>query len=163
LARLVRDLRRGVELRVHRRARVGQLAAELESRLLAVQQLRDRIGELVDRGTLAGLLVRAHERQDGRQDQDVLARQEPLVERERRRPVDVVLGVPLPALAALVERAQLLDLVAVVPGPVQIDRHVDVELGAQGGDACLVDLHDLEVTDLLPVLREDLVHGCSLA
>src|SRR5262249_28295121 len=50
------------------------------------------------------------------------------------------------------------DLARVVPRPVQIERHVDVELSAQLGDLVLVDVDDLEVAHVAPVFREDLVH-----
>src|SRR5204863_35378 len=93
------------------------------------------------------------------QDLETLLRQKPLAARERDRPVDVGLCVPLAALAALVERAQLLDLAGVRPGPVEIDRHVDVELAAQRGDPSLVELDDLEVPEAPAVVCEDLVHA----
>ena len=54
VAHLVDHLRAGVELGVHRRAGVGELAAELHRRLLAVQELRHQVRELVPRGLAAG-------------------------------------------------------------------------------------------------------------
>jgi hypothetical protein len=75
------------------------------------------------------------------------------------RPVDVLLGVPLALLPALVERAQLLDLAAVLPRPVELERDVDVELLAQSGDLGLVDeVDDFEVADSCGGCREDGVH-----
>jgi hypothetical protein len=100
--------------------------------------------------------------QDRRQELEALLREEPLVRRERRRPVDVGLRVPLPALPALVQAPQLLDLAAVVPRPVQVDRHVDVELAPEVRDAVLVDVHHLEVAEVPPILRQDLVHDRPL-
>ena len=58
MARLVGHLARGVPLLVHLGAGVGELAAELERGLLAVQQLRQQVVELVERGGLLGRLVR---------------------------------------------------------------------------------------------------------
>src|SRR5262249_57246383 len=69
------------------------------------------------------------------------------------------LRVPLGALAALVEGAQLLDLAAVLPGPVQLERHVDVELRAQPLDLGLVDEVDhLEAADRAAVVLENRLH-----
>ena len=60
VAHLVDHLRAGVELRVHRRARIGELPAQLQRRLLAVQELGEQVRELVERGAPAGLVVDAH-------------------------------------------------------------------------------------------------------
>src|SRR4029077_10971769 len=113
-------LRAGVPLLVHRRAAVDELTAELERRLLAVQQLRDQVRELVPRRLPAGLLVGAHLGEEAREQGRADLRHEPFVARQRSRPVEVLLGVPLAALAALVERARLLELAAVFPGPLQL-------------------------------------------
>jgi hypothetical protein len=157
VAHFVDDLRAGGELGVHRRARVGELAAELHRRLLAVQELRDQVRELVPRRFLAGRLVGAHLGEDRRHEQRADARQEPLVAREGMRPVDVRLGVPLALLALLVEVAELLDLVAVLPGPLQIEGHVDVELTAQARHLLLVDeLDDFELAQQTPLLGQNL-------
>ena len=120
-----------------RRAGVGELAAELERRLLAVQELRERVRELVERGLAAGRLVGAHARSGS-----TAGAAGPRAAGTTRRAGTAcdqsmsVLGVPLPLLAALVEGAQLLDLAAVLPGPVQVERHVDVELAAQRRRCC---------------------------
>ncbi len=160
VADLVDHLRAGVPLLVHRRARVGQLAAELQGGLLAVQELRHRVRELVARGVAAGRRRRRPcSCEHAGEERGVLAREEPLIARERDRPVDVGLGVPLALLAALVELAQLFDLAAVLPGPVQRQRNVDVNALAQAGDLLFVDvLDDLEVLDHAALLGHQFFH-----
>ena len=123
-----------------------------------MQELGERPRELVERGLPADVVVGARDGEDRGQDLEAFLRQEPLAARERGGPVDVRLRVPLAALAALVERAQLLDLARVRPGPTQIDGHVDVELAAQRGDPSLVELHHLEVAETAAMLCENLVH-----
>ena len=130
VAHLVDHLRAGVPLLVHRRAGVGELTAELERRLLAVEELRHRVRELVPRRLAAGVVVGADRSEHAGQERRALFWQEPFLARHRRRPVEVGLGVPLRALAALVELAQLAHLAAVLPGPVQVQRDVDVNVPA---------------------------------
>jgi hypothetical protein len=84
---------------------------------------------------------------------------EPLFAGQRRRPVNVVLRVPLALLPALVERAQLFDLAAVLPRPVELERHVDVDLPAETRDLGLVDeVDDLEIADVAALFGKDPVH-----
>src|SRR5262249_45888929 len=119
--------------------------------------------ELVPGGLAAGGLVHPHLGHDARHERGADLRHEPLVARQRDRPVEVFLGVPLALLAALVERAQLLDLAAVLPRPVEVERHVDVDLLTQRCDRLLVDdLDDLEVTDAATVVGENGVHQSIL-
>src|SRR5262249_31432692 len=100
-----------------------------------------------------GRVVAARHVEDRGEQRAALLRDEPLVARQRDGPVDVLFGVPLALLAALVERAQLLDLAAVLPRPVQLERYVDVELRPQAFDLSLVDeVDDLELADPATVL-----------
>src|SRR5690606_27381611 len=137
-----------------------------ERRLLAVQQLGEQVGQLVEGGGLLGGLVLAHQLADLGQHRG-LGLHHPVVLRDRDRPVEVALGVPLAELALLVERAQLLDLGAVLPGPVQRERSRDVGLRAQALDLGLVDeLDHLEAAEALAMLLHELFHhrsprGCS--
>src|SRR5262249_49098873 len=149
----------GVPLRVHGGTAVDELAAELERRLLAVQELGDQVRELVPGGLAARRLVGANLGEHARQQRGADLRHEPLVPGQRGGPVEILLRVPLAALAALVESAQLLDLAAVLPGPVQLERHVDVELLAQPLDLGLVDeLDHLEVADRAAIVLENHLH-----
>jgi hypothetical protein len=127
--------------------------------LLAVEQLREQVRELVERRLPAGLLVCAHRGQRRRQQQYAFTRHEPFPPGKRLRPVDVGLGVPLPFLAALIEVTQLLDFAAVIPGPVQIQRHIDIDLAADAADLLLVNEVDgVEVTKSSPVIGKNPVH-----
>src|SRR5262249_42716931 len=157
------DVGGGGERGVEGGAGVGQLPAELERGLLAVEELGERPGELVERRGPTGGVVDARGGEHRGEDLQALLGQEPLVAREGCRPVDVGLRVPLAALAALVEGAELLDLAGIAPGPVEIDRYVDVDLVPQLGDALLVDLDELEVPQPSTVFREELFHGSSLS
>src|SRR5690606_29503440 len=75
------------------------------------------------------------------------------------RPVEIALGVPLVDLALLVEVAQLLDLGAVLPGPVQRERSGDVGARAQARDLVDVDeLDHLELAEALAVFLHELLH-----
>src|SRR5262249_20274178 len=84
--------------------------------------------------------------------------------REGRAPVEVGLGVPLALLAALVERAQIFGVARVVPGPMEIDRAVDVQLLAQRVHPVFVYLDHLEAADATTVLcQQFLIHGLVLS
>ena len=88
VARLVDHLARRVPLLVHLVADVHELAAELERGLLAVQELREHVVELVERGRLLRRLVLARQRAGLRQ-QRGLRVQHPVVLADRQRPVEV--------------------------------------------------------------------------
>ena len=123
-----------------------------------MQELGEQVGELVPRRLAAGLLVDAHGGENRGQQQRARLGHEPLVARKRQRPIDIRLGIPLAFLAPFVEVAQLFHLAAVLPAPVKIERHVDIEATTQRGDRRVVDEVDyLEIAEDLTLIGKDLV------
>ena len=116
MARLVHDLGRGVELRLERRRGLHDLGRGHQGALLAVQELRQRVGLEVAADLGAALVVEAIP-QICAVDRDVRVRHpHRVVGIDVLRPVEALRRIPLLLLALAIEREQVGAAVLVFPG-----------------------------------------------
>ena len=148
VARLVHGLGRGIELRVHRRHHVHQLGGDHQRALLAVHELGQRV-RLLMVADVDAILLRQLVPQRRAEDRDrAVVEQLRIFRVEILRPVDAQRGVPLPALALVVEVEQVAALVLVFPGKRRFLLLADGPAGdvdrqrvaVQGGHADLVSI-----------------------
>jgi hypothetical protein len=144
---LVDHLTRGIELLIDLRTDVRQLPAELERRLLAVQELRDDVGRLIAGGLFLCRFAAPHQLHDLGEHR-ALGIERPFVRLHRRRPVQIQLRIPLAHLALFVERVEPFVLGFVGPGPMQRDRDVDIDTTADVfDDRGICEVDDLEIPE----------------
>ena len=150
---------------VHRRAGVGELAAELQRRLLAVQELRDEVRELVPRGLAAG---RPRRRPSGEHATAGARRRSCGMNHSSRgsgmRPVDVRPRRSTgPSCRARRGRAAPRPRCRTPTSSAGRAARRRRAASRSAGDLRLVDeVDDLEVADLAAVLGENRLHACEV-
>ena len=129
VARLVHDLRRGVEFRIEIRDRLHDLSGRDQRALLSMHKLRYLRGLLVVAQAAALLLGHALPDMRAKDRHDAVVELHRVLGVEIQRPVDAVGGVPLLLLALGIELQQPGAVLVIFPGEGDVGVAVELPLG----------------------------------